>query len=91
MRRSNTVLDNLILTNIESIWKVHEVHAGAAQAVAGRAERRDVAELGHEIVIAMNGALTRNSIEQTFGGEGRGGHGDDGVDAVAPDLHAPRT
>jgi putative ABC transport system permease protein len=27
MRKSNTVLDNLILTNIESIWKVHEVHA----------------------------------------------------------------
>jgi putative ABC transport system permease protein len=27
LKRTNTVLDNLILTNIESIWKVHESHA----------------------------------------------------------------
>lgn len=26
LKRSNSVLDNLILTNVESIWKVHEVH-----------------------------------------------------------------
>lgn len=28
MQKSNTVVDNLILTNIESIWLVHDVHAG---------------------------------------------------------------
>jgi putative ABC transport system permease protein len=27
MARTNSVLDNLILTNVESIWKVHEAHA----------------------------------------------------------------
>jgi putative ABC transport system permease protein len=26
--RSNTVIDNLILTNIESIWLVHDIHTG---------------------------------------------------------------
>jgi putative ABC transport system permease protein len=26
LERTNTVMDNLILTNVESIWKVHDVH-----------------------------------------------------------------
>jgi putative ABC transport system permease protein len=26
LKRSTTVIDNLILTNVESVWKVHEVH-----------------------------------------------------------------
>lgn len=34
-KKTNTVLDNLILTNIESVWKVHEAHAGAQPAGAG--------------------------------------------------------
>jgi putative ABC transport system permease protein len=28
LSRSNTVIDNLILTNIESIWLVHDIHTG---------------------------------------------------------------
>ncbi len=27
MKRTNTVLDNLILTNVESVWEMHEEHA----------------------------------------------------------------
>lgn len=33
LKRSNTVIDNLILTNIASIWKVHDIHGDTASAV----------------------------------------------------------
>ncbi len=34
LEKSNTVLDNLILTNVESVWKVHEEHADTTKRTA---------------------------------------------------------
>src|SRR6185436_17637592 len=33
LKRSNTVLDNLILTSVESIWHVHEAHSESKSIV----------------------------------------------------------
>src|SRR5688572_123891 len=35
MKRTNSILDNLILTNVESIWEMHEEHDTTASALSG--------------------------------------------------------
>ncbi|SKC51220.1 ABC transporter permease [Ohtaekwangia koreensis] len=40
MKRTNTVLDNLILTNVESVWEMHEEH-DSEEAHEDHAELRD--------------------------------------------------
>ncbi|MBL7858713.1 MAG: ABC transporter permease [Cyclobacteriaceae bacterium] len=46
MNRMGNVVDNLILTNVESIWQVHEVHAEEA-------EREHAVALDSSIVLSM--------------------------------------
>lgn len=39
-KRSNSILDNLILTNVESIWKMHEEHDTIASATASNNDQQ---------------------------------------------------
>jgi putative ABC transport system permease protein len=53
LQRSNTVLDNLILTNVESIWRVHEVHE-TEEEHEPQHEHRDEEGHEHDTVVASN-------------------------------------
>lgn len=56
LARGGTVLDRLILTSVESVWRVHEGHAAApaaAPAMRHEHEERGAGEAGREVTVAL--------------------------------------
>src|SRR5688572_3125638 len=58
MQKTNTVLDNLILTNIESIWEMHET----STELAGHADLRDTSALFSTLVPSVEAGDSTKEI-----------------------------
>lgn len=54
LRKSNAIVDNLILTGIESVWAVHEVHDGETEAEADHNEEHHIVENPSRLVPSVS-------------------------------------